>query len=225
VQTAVLKNASYRIGHEVLAWKSLGTTALESTLSDLPAWYEPHLSCVLDRFAWCFQVTSFVSLGPDKSNIPSIHSQAVTRDCYGTTQRSAGIWLWCYSAGGSVGEVLLTVRLLHRGFEVLTVLVMKSPVLSDIMRKMSPPSAGLKNKPSKKPVWSRCQAEPCLLPVNSSSLKMETSVDFQRSTWHYIPEDRTLHYTERFIFSLTAFLSRILRVECWLVSSFFLIRS
>jgi hypothetical protein len=54
---------------------------------------------------------------------------------------------------------------------------------------------------------SRWQAEPCFPPActlvsclaYSSTLKMEaicsseTSVDFQRTTWRYIPEDRTLH--------------------------------
>jgi hypothetical protein len=43
------------------------------------------------------------------------------------------------------------------------------------------PSSGSKNKPSKKPAWSRSHA------ICSS----ETFVSFQRITWRYIPEDRT----------------------------------
>jgi hypothetical protein len=67
-------------------------------------------------------------------------------------------------------------------------------------RNILPPSSGSKNKVSKKP-------ELCLPPAftlvscsaYSSTLKMEaicsseTSVDFQRTTQRYIPEDGTLH--------------------------------
>jgi hypothetical protein len=52
-------------------------------------------------------------------------------------------------------------------------------------RNMSPPSSGLNNKPSKKPAWSRQQAELGSLEATYSS---EMSVDFQRTTRSYIPE-------------------------------------
>jgi hypothetical protein len=63
-----------------------------------------------------------------------------------------------------------------------------------IWMNMSPPPSGSKNKPHKKPAWSKQQA----LMAYSLTLKMEatcsskTSVDFQWTILHYIPEDRTL---------------------------------
>jgi hypothetical protein len=60
----------------------------------------------------------------------------------------------------------------------------------------------LKNEPSKKSGWKFCLS-PAFTLVSclaySSTLKMEavcfskTVVDFQRTTWHYIPEDSNLH--------------------------------
>jgi hypothetical protein len=67
---------------------------------------------------------------------------------------------------------------------------------------ISPPSSGSKNKPNKKPAWSRQQAGPCFKLVSrldcSSTLKLvaifssEMSVNFQRITPIYITEVRTL---------------------------------
>jgi hypothetical protein len=69
-----------------------------------------------------------------------------------------------------------------------------------IRRDISPPSSGLKNRRSKKPV--RLPLPPAFMLVDcltsSSTLKLEAtfpseaSVDFQRTTQSYIPEDRTL---------------------------------
>jgi hypothetical protein len=67
---------------------------------------------------------------------------------------------------------------------------------------MSPPFSELKNNPSKKPTWQQIGNQSSLfLPLVSclaySTLKMEaicsseTSIDFQRTTRRYIPEDRT----------------------------------
>jgi hypothetical protein len=65
---------------------------------------------------------------------------------------------------------------------------------TDVSRNKSPPSSGLKNKPSKKPAWKQVVSRSPYF----STLKMEaacsseTSVDIQRTTRRYIPEDRTL---------------------------------
>jgi hypothetical protein len=66
---------------------------------------------------------------------------------------------------------------------------------------MSPPSSATKNKPSKKPLWKLCLSPAftqgfCLAysstPKTESTCCTETWVNFQRTTWRYIPEDRTL---------------------------------
>jgi hypothetical protein len=57
-------------------------------------------------------------------------------------------------------------------------------------RNISPPSWRFKRKTSKKPSWSRqqaCSAE------EGAIFSTKTLVDFCRTTWHYIPEDRNLH--------------------------------
>jgi hypothetical protein len=67
---------------------------------------------------------------------------------------------------------------------------------------MSPPSSGPKNKPSMKPAWACLTHAFTLISCSaySSTLKMEaicsseTSVEFQRITQRYIPEDSTLHH-------------------------------
>jgi hypothetical protein len=67
------------------------------------------------------------------------------------------------------------------GFEFLTAVVMKSTIFWDIMPR------------------SLCLPPAFTLASCSSTLKMETicssetSVDFQQTTWRYIPEDSTLH--------------------------------
>jgi hypothetical protein len=59
---------------------------------------------------------------------------------------------------------------------------------------MSPPYSGAKNKPRKETGMKQVASR-----AYYSVLKMEAtfysekSVDFQRTTWRYIPEDRTLH--------------------------------
>jgi hypothetical protein len=63
---------------------------------------------------------------------------------------------------------------------------------------MLPSSSGTNTKPSKKPMSSRQQAEQLsLLPAFTLKVKAtcssKTSLDFQRITWRYVPEDRDLH--------------------------------
>jgi hypothetical protein len=53
---------------------------------------------------------------------------------------------------------------------------------------MACPSSRSKNKRNKKPVWKQVAT----LKVETAC-SSETSVDFQRTTWRYIPEDRTIH--------------------------------
>jgi hypothetical protein len=63
---------------------------------------------------------------------------------------------------------------------------------------MSPPSLGLKNMPSKNPLLATYFLLVSYL-ARSSTLKIaatcssEMLVDFQWTTWQYIPEDRTLY--------------------------------
>jgi hypothetical protein len=69
---------------------------------------------------------------------------------------------------------------------------------------MSIPSSGSKNKPSKKPSWKQVASRTFAFTLVSFSaysptLKIEATcssemlVHFQRTTWRYVPEDRTLH--------------------------------
>jgi hypothetical protein len=63
----------------------------------------------------------------------------------------------------------------------------------------------------------RWQAEPCS--AYSSTLKMEaicfseTSVDFQRTTWHYIPEDSTLDQRIICFYGTQTFITMIAKSE------------
>jgi hypothetical protein len=70
--------------------------------------------------------------------------------------------------------------------------------LTGFRRNMPLLSSGSKNKLGKKPAWIRQQAQLGSCVTYSSTLKMEatcsseTSVNFQRTTPRYVPEDRTL---------------------------------
>jgi hypothetical protein len=71
------------------------------------------------------------------------------------------------------------------------------------LRNISPPSSGSKNKPNKKPARKQVACRALLVSCSAypSTLKMEaicsseTSVDFQRTTRRYIPEDSILSKT------------------------------
>jgi hypothetical protein len=91
---------------------------------------------------------------------------------------------------------------------VLIAVVMKSSSAESqqkFRRNMSLLSSMSKNKPSKNPASKQMASRAAFALVSffaySCTLKMEatcsseTSVDFQRSTWRYIPEDRTLQQT------------------------------
>jgi hypothetical protein len=103
----------------------------------------------------------------------------------------------------------------HLGFEVLTAVVMRSTIFWDITvcsplsvnrrfgGNILPPSSGSKNKPSKEPAWeqvtsrsllSRCFLTRLILRPRRwwRNVPSETSVDTQRTTHRYIPEDSTL---------------------------------
>jgi hypothetical protein len=63
----------------------------------------------------------------------------------------------------------------------------------DVSEDISPPFLGLKDKPSKTPTTRIMQvvAQFCIL-KHEAIYSFETSVEFQRTTQHYIPEDRNL---------------------------------
>jgi hypothetical protein len=102
----------------------------------------------------------------------------------------------------------------HLGSEILTVVVMKSTIIWDIMPcsllkvtrhfggtyRLHP--QGRRISPVRNQHESRWQAELVSCSAHCSTLKMEaicsseTPVDFQRTTQHYIPEDSTLQDIE-----------------------------
>jgi hypothetical protein len=59
---------------------------------------------------------------------------------------------------------------------------------------MSPPSSGSKNKTSKKPAWKQVASRSSATLKIDAACSSETSVDFQRTTWCYILEDRILQH-------------------------------
>jgi hypothetical protein len=62
---------------------------------------------------------------------------------------------------------------------------------------ISPPSSGSKNKPSNKWLFDGFLLALLFDPEDGGDIYSETSFDFQRTIWHYISEDITLHNNRR----------------------------